>query len=161
MKVFFVLFAFATCTLSWSDTVWERDNNLVCVETSSDLDKIKLSLNQKFGKDCVYLRDPTRIVIGNIFKCPDDKTYPYFRTKEHCEMFFSEAKKDLLKFAPAEALDAKKWIQGFGACMEKASPTQINSMGLQILNNFCRCVALKTVDKVTGRIVEECSKGLK
>jgi hypothetical protein len=161
MKVFFVLFAFTTCTFSWSDTVWERDNNLVCVETSSDLDKIKLSLNQKFGKDCVYLRDSTRIVIGNIFKCPDDKTYPYFRTKEHCEMFFSEAKKDLLKFAPAGALDAKKWVREFGICMEKASPAQINSMGLQTLNNFCRCVALKTVDKVTGRIVEECSKGLK
>lgn len=161
MKISFILLALLTWTSSWSDTVWERDKKLECVENSSGLDKIKFNLNQKFGKDCVYLRDSTRIVIGNIFKCPDDKTYPYFRTKEHCEMFFSETKKDLLKFAPAEALDEKKWISEFGICMEKASLTQIKSLGLQNLNSFCKCVALKVVDKVTGRIVDECSKSLK
>jgi hypothetical protein len=159
MKFSLVILLLIALTPAWAD-LWERNDKLVCVQTKTNVDAVKKDLHQKYGKDCDYLRDSTRIVIGNIFKCPDDKVMPYFRTQKHCEMFFAEGKKDLLKFAPAGTANPKKWITIFGSCMEKASQKQINSMGLKSLDKFCICIANKTTDQVTGHIVNDCSKTL-
>lgn len=156
----FILAMILLSSQVYAQVLWERNEKLVCVETKTDVDQIKENLKKKFGRDCDYLRDATRSVIGSIFKCPDEKLYPYFRTKDACTMFFAEGKKDLLKFAPSSAKNPKKWTQTFGTCMETATQKQINSMGLKTLNTFCYCVAGKTSEKITSAIVSECSKKL-
>lgn len=161
MKILLGILMLLPLHSAFAQNLWERNDQLVCVQTNKTVDQIKKELHEKHGKDCDYLRDSTRIVIGNIFKCPDDKVHPYFRSQEHCEMFFTEGKKDLFKFAPASSKNPKKWIEIFGSCMEKATHKQINNMGLQTLNSFCHCVAGKTTDQITGLIVQECSKSLK
>ncbi|MBA2406283.1 MAG: hypothetical protein H0V66_16015 [Bdellovibrionales bacterium] len=143
-----------------AQNLWERNEKLQCVQTDTTVDQVKENLTKKYGKDCDYLRDSTRIVIGNIFRCPGDKIHSYFRTKEACEMFFKEGKKELVKFAPPGNKNPKKWVEIFGNCMEKASPSQVNTMGLKTLNVFCYCVAGKTTEKITTHIVQECSKTL-
>lgn len=160
MKLFAILML-VIAQSAFAQLVWERNDQLVCVETKTNVDEVRDALKKKFGKDCDYLRDSTRIIIGHIFKCPpDDKLHPYFRSKEACQMFFKEGKKELEKFAPASAPDAKRWIKNFGNCMETATPGQYTKMGPRSLNIFCYCVAEKTTDKVTGFIVQECSKRL-
>ena len=158
MRVFIVLLL--VCGSLFAQTLWERNDKLVCVDTKTDVDQIRNNLKKKFKRECDYLRDSTRSVIGSIFKCPDEKLYPYFRTQEACKMFFTEGKKDLLKFAPSYAKDPKKWTQTFGTCMQTASQKQLNSMGLKTLNNFCYCVAGATTNKITNVIVSDCSKKL-
>ena len=158
MKIFFLLVLISSPLMAQS--LWERNEKLECIDTKLDVDQIKNNLKKKFGRDCDYFRDPTRIVIGNIFKCPDNKTYPYFRSQNACKMFFVEGKKDLLKFAPSYAKDPKKWNKVFGTCMETASQKQLNSMGLKDLNTFCYCVAGKTSETITSAIISECSKKL-
>jgi hypothetical protein len=156
VKLFFFLFIISL-NLS-AQTLWERNDKLICVDTGTDVDQIKKNLTKKFGRDCDYLRDATRSVIGSIFKCPDDKTYPYFRTQVACKMFFEEGKKDLVKFAPSSSTNPKKWTESFGKCMQTASQKQVNSMGLKQLNTFCYCVAGKTVGVITNAVVAACSK---
>jgi hypothetical protein len=158
MKTFILLMLFSTSLLA--QTLWERNDKQLCVETKTNVDQIKSNLKKKFGRDCDYLRDATRSVIGSIFKCPDDKLYPYFRTQHACQMFFMEGKKDLLKFAPENTKNPKKWTQTFGTCMETATQKQINSMGLSTLNTFCYCVAETTTNKITSEIVSNCSQQL-
>ena len=160
MKKLAALFFILSCFSAEAQVLWERNEKLICVETKTNVDEIRNSLMKKYGKDCDYLRDPTRIVIGSIFKCPDGKVYPYFRSQNACKMFFAEGKKDLLKFAPAGTKDPKKWTQTFGKCMETATQKQINSMGLKTLNVFCYCVAGKTITEITSAVVQECSKRL-
>ncbi len=144
-----------------AQNLWERNDKLVCVQAESDLDEIKNDLRKKYGKDCDYLRDSTRIVIGNIFKCPEGKFHSYFRSQKACEMFFGEGKKDLVKFAPADVQNPKRWVKHFGSCMETATQSQVNTMGLRSLNKFCQCVAEKSTDKITAFIVKDCSVVLK
>ena len=158
MKRFLFPMLFSSSLLA--QTLWERNDKLLCVDTKTNVDQIQKNLKKKFGRDCDYLRDATRSVIGSIFKCPDDKLYPYFRTQHACEMFFKEGKKDLLKFAPKTAKNPKKWTQTFGTCMETASQKQLNSMGLLTLNTFCYCVAGATTRNITSEIVSNCSKKL-
>jgi hypothetical protein len=158
MKTFICLMLLSSSL--FAQTLWERNEKLLCVDTKTDVEQIKIKLKKKFGRDCDYLRDATRSVIGSIFKCPDDKLYPYFRTQDSCKMFFTEGKKDLLKFAPSYAKDPKKWTQTFGTCMETATQKQINNMGLKTLNVFCYCVAGQTTVSITSAIVEQCSKKL-
>lgn len=154
--LFFILSIFPQAV--FAQLVWERNEKLVCVETKNNVDEIRDQLKKKYGKDCDYLRDSTRVIIGHIFKCPpDDKLHPYFRSQAACEMFFSEGKKELEKFAPTSAKDPKKWVKNFGNCMETASPGQFTKMGPRSMNVFCRCVAEKTTHKVTGFIIRECS----
>ncbi len=142
-----------------AQVVWERNDKLECVELPHSADGIRDQLKAKYKKDCDYLRDSTRIIIGHIFKCPpDNKIHPYFRSKETCELFFKEGKKDLDKFAPKTAKNPKQWNKNFGNCMEKATPGQYTKMGPSDLNSFCQCVADKTKDAVNGFIVQECSK---
>lgn len=161
MKTLLIVLAMVSMFPAYGQYLWERNEKLVCIQTKTNVEDVKNNLKEKHGKDCDYLRDATRIVIGSIFKCPDDKVYPYFRTKEACEMFFKEGKKDLVKFAPASAKNPKKWVEAFGSCMEKATQSQVNTMGLQTLNAFCYCVAGKVTTKIDGHIVQECSKSLK
>jgi hypothetical protein len=160
MKFFLVMLILMACSPAFAQNLWERGEKNICVQTKTTVDDIKKNLSTQHGKDCDYLRDSTRIVIGSFFKCPDDKTYSYFRSKRTCELFFAEGKKDLLKFAPANAKNSKKWVESFGTCMETATQQQVNSMGLRILNIFCYCVAGKVIDKINGHIVKECSEKL-
>lgn len=160
MKIFFAAILMFSFSQARAQLLWERNEKLICVETKSNVDEIRQQLKKQYGRDCDYLRDATRSVIGSIFKCPDDKMYPYFRTQEACTMFFKEGKKDLLKFAPVGTSDPKKWTQTFGKCMETATQKQINSMGLRTLNTFCYCVAGKTTAGITSAVVQECSKNL-
>jgi hypothetical protein len=160
MKIFLLLTLLIPFQ-GFAQNLWERNDKLVCTQVESNLDEIKNNLRQKYGKDCDYLRDSTRIVIGNIFKCPEGKFHSYFRTHKACEMFFAEGRKDLVKFAPSEVQDPKKWVKHFGSCMETATQSQLNSMGLKTLNKFCECVAEKSTDKITAYIVQDCSKALK
>lgn len=156
---FFLLFLFVSSSV-FAQNVWERDEKLNCVQRSFSVDEAQAQLKKKHGKDCEYLRDATRSVIGNIFKCPDGKVIPYFRSQQACEAFFAEGKKGMLSFAPKDHKNPKKWVEIFGTCMETATQKQLNSMGIQTLNTFCGCVAEKTKDKITGFIVKDCSKGL-
>jgi|GEM_PF-4779953 len=160
MKIFFLLL-FLMPLPALAQKLWERNEKLVCAQIESGLDEIKTNLRQKYGKDCDYLRDSTRIVIGNIFKCPEGKFHSYFRTQKACEMFFAEGKKDLVKFAPAEVKNPQRWVKHFGSCMETATQSQVNTMGLKSLNKFCECVAQKSTDKITAYIVQDCSVVLK
>jgi hypothetical protein len=157
----YLLLALLIPLQSFAQNLWERNDKLVCVQNESNLDAIKNNLRQKYGKDCDYLRDSTRIVIGNIFKCPEGKFHSYFRTQKACEMFFAEGKKDLAKFAPPEIKDPKRWVKHFGSCMETATQSQVITMGLKTLNKFCECVAEKSTDKITAYIVQDCSIVLK
>lgn len=160
MKIFLVTLMLLSAGSVFAQTLWERNDKKICVDTDENVDEIKARLRKQHGKDCDYLRDSTRVVLGSFFKCPDDKTSPYFRSKENCEMFFAEGKKDLVKFAPPSAKNPKKWVESFGTCMETATHQQVNTMGLRTLTIFCFCVAGKTVDKINGHIVNECSKTL-
>ena len=160
MKFFIMLAMFLVATPSFSQNLWERNEKLICVETKTNVDDVNERLLREYGKDCDYLRDATRIVIGSFFKCPDGKIYPYFRSKDACERFFMEGKKELIKFAPTQNLNPEKWVQNFGNCMQTASQKQVNSMGLKSLNAFCFCVAGKTTDKMTPEILKACSENL-
>lgn len=159
MKYFFLMTMMISS--AHAQKLWERNEKLVCYQTKTNVDEVRVILKNKYKKDCDYFRDSTRIAIGNIFKCPDEKIYPYFRTEVACQMFFREGKKDLLKFAPAGNANPQKWINIFGSCMETASQKQVNNMGLQTLNSFCYCVADTTSDKITSAVVQNCSKKLK
>ncbi len=160
MKVFLMLATFFYAETSLAQNLWERNEKLICVETKTTVDDVNAHLRSQYGKDCDYLRDATRIVIGSFFKCPDGKIFPYFRSKDACERFFTEGKKDLLKFAPFQNLNPAKWVQTFGTCMQTASQKQVNNMGLRSLNAFCFCVADKTMDKMTPAILKACSENL-
>lgn len=160
MKFFLAMLYLFSATSVLAQNLWERNEKKICVDTEATVDELKTKLRKQHGKDCDYLRDSTRIVIGSFFKCPDDKTYSYFRSKENCEMFFTEGKKDLVKFAPSSAKNPKKWVESFGTCMETANQQQVNSMGLRTLTIFCFCVAGKTINKIDGHIVKECSEAL-
>ena len=160
MKFFLIFLCFISFGNVHAQKLWEKGVKNICVQTDTDVDEIRTNLRKTHGKDCDYLRDATRIAIGSFFKCPDNKTYSYFRTKETCEMFFAEGKKQLVNFAPPGTENPKKWVKNFGSCMETATQKQVNSMGLRVLNIFCYCVAGKATDKITGHIVQECSKNL-
>ena len=160
MKTLLMLGMLLYAVSSFAQNLWERNETLVCVETKTNVDDVNDRLRIQYGKDCDYLRDATRIVIGSFFKCPDGKIYPYFRSKESCDRFFMEGKKDLLKFAPTQNLNPAKWVQTFGTCMQTASQKQVNRMGLKSLNAFCLCVASKTSDKMTPDILKSCSENL-
>jgi hypothetical protein len=160
MKFLLLLLLFLSAHSVLAQNLWERNEKMNCVETDTNVDEVKAKLHKQHGKDCDYLRDATRVVLGSFFKCPDNKTYPYFRSKENCEMFFAEGKKDLVKFAPSSAKDPKKWVANFGTCMKTASQQQVNTMGLRTLTIFCHCVAAKTTDKINDHIVKECSDKL-
>ena len=160
MKTFLILLCIFTFSEAHAQKLWEKGVNNICVQTANDVDEVKASLRKTHSKDCDYLRDSTRVAIGHFFKCPDEKTHSYFRSKETCEMFFAEGKKQLVKFAPSGSVNPKKWVKNFGNCMETATQQQVNTMGLRLLNIFCYCVAGNTTDKVTGHIVQECSKNL-
>lgn len=159
MKWFLLLIFLLNFAPVFAQNLWERGANNICVQTKMTVDDVKTKLNKELGKDCDYLRDSTRIVLGHFFKCPD-KVHPYFRSKENCEMFFTEGKKDLLKFSPAGTKNPKVWTESFGTCMETATQQQVNTMGLKTLNVFCYCVAGKTITKIDGHIVKECSERL-
>lgn len=158
MKLIFI-FLFSL-NFAHAQYLWERSEQKTCVETKTNVDDVRNNLKEKFKKHCDYLKDATRIVIGNFFKCPDDKMYSYFRTKEACELFFSDEKKELHKFAPNTARDVRVWAKAFGKCMETATPGQLNQMGPQWLNSFCYCVAGKTKSTVNAGIIQQCSKEL-
>lgn len=160
MKSVLMILLFFTHS-AFAQFLWERNDKHVCVQTKINVDDVRLNLRNKTGRECDYHRDATRIVLGNFFKCVDGKTYAYFRTKVACELFFKEGKKELVKFAPTSSKDPKNWIKNFGECMEKATPGQYSKMGPQMLNSFCYCVAEKSKDKITGFVVDECSKSLK
>lgn len=157
MKFFFVMMLLMTT--AQAQQLWEHKDEK-CLQTKLTVDDAKNNLKQKYGNDCDYLKDATRIVIGNFFKCGKDKMHSYFRTKEACEMFFSDEKKELEKFAPQGEKDPKRWVKTFGNCMETATTGQINKLGPQWMNSFCYCVAEKTVSTPNSKILNDCSKRL-
>ena len=160
MKILIAALIFINVTSSFAQNLWERNEKLICLETKTSVDDVNAQLQKQYGKSCDYLRDATRIVIGDFFKCPDGRVYPYFRSKDSCERFFMEGKKDLVKFVPTQNSHPAKWVQTFGSCMQTASQKQVNSMGLKALNAFCFCVANRTTDKMTPDILKSCSENL-
>lgn len=155
MKALFIGLFFVSSVSA--QVVWERNDKSECVELKYDVNEIRDQLKTQYKKDCDYDRHATKVIIGHLFSCPG-KIHPYFRSKEACDMFFAEGKKDLVKFAPAGTAEPKKWIKNFGSCMETATPGQYTKMGPKDLNSFCQCVATKTKVKVDGFIIQECSK---
>ncbi len=156
---FFILLCFSH--LVFGQNLWEHSFNNKCEQTKFNVDEVNNNLIKKYGKNCEYLKDATRIVIGNFFKCPGDVIHSYFRSKENCEIFFSSDKKELVKFAPTKAKNPKLWVKTFGNCMETATPGQINKLGPNFMNKFCLCVAEETTAAVNSQIINSCSKKVK
>ena len=164
MRSLIILLMLSQSSLALAQKLWERDNNQHCVQTQFDLGEIEKKLNLDFpSQKCSYQRDSVRVVLGSFFKCLDGKVYSYFRTQDACKMFFSDAKKELAKFAPATIKNKKKWASEFGNCMESASEKRMSVIGIQSMNNICYCVAAKS-DESPGsdknKIALECARNI-